>query len=263
MEKRSVGGYVYAGTAVRYLMDCNGGELIFEKGAVLENIDGLSRRLLDYELHVTWRVAANLRALSDEWRREQTESPDESQDNRVLTQGEAEQVRRAAMICRETLLAEAAGKIAYIAEDKRYTVEKLTGDMRSLFVPDAFDELPAIAQDDFVSAGRAVAFMLPTAAAFHMLRGTEAALRDFYSRLVRRGRIPEPRMWGPIIVDLKRRSSPPPELLTTTLDSLRKHFRNPTQHPEKTYDIDEAQDLLASAIDAVNQMHRHLRATGR
>ena len=104
-----------------------------------------------------------------------------------------------------------------------------------------------------------LAFELPTAAAFHFLRGTEEALRDFYLKSVKRDRIKEPRMWGPIVSHLRTRKKPPPALLLDNLDSLRSNFRNPTQHPEKVFDLDEAQDLLALAIDSINRMSRYSR----
>lgn len=257
MEQRPVSGYVYIGTAIRYLMECRPGTPKDGRGYVLDNIAGLDRRLMQYELHVTRRVLNGIFQTASEWR-DESQPGDGVDDVRRLTEEEAESLRECASVGRETLLAEAAGKVAYVAEDKRYTVEKLTSEVHSLFASGVFDQLPEIAQGDFRSAGRAIAFMLPTAGAFHILRGSESALRDYYSRFVRRGRIPEPRMWGAIVADLKKKSTAPPELLVTSLDSLRKHYRNPTQHPEKIYDIDEVQDLLAGSIDVVNQMYRNL-----
>lgn len=265
VEKRSVDGYVYVGTAIRYLVDCQEGYGVFTPGGVVDNIESLNRKLMVYELFVTVRVLGRLSDTVREWREEAAAHEDEEawEESRALTGDEADKVRAAANTGRETLLAEASGKVAYIAEDKRYTVEKLTDQIETLFAVGVFDELPTIAQEDFTASGRAIAFMLPTAAAFHILRGTEAALRGYYARLVLRGRIAEPRMWAAIVADLRAKSTPPPDLLTTSLDSLRKHYRNPTQHPDKSYDIDEVQDLLASAIDVVNQMHRHLTQCGR
>jgi hypothetical protein len=46
------------------------------------------------------------------------------------------------------------------------------------------------------------------------------------------------------------------------LDGIRVHFRNPTQHPEAFYTLDEAQDLLNQTITAVNMIHRELPKTG-
>ena len=49
-------------------------------------------------------------------------------------------------------------------------------------------------------------------------------------------------------------SHSPDATLTHSLDGLRRHFRNPTQHPDKVYDVDEAQDLFAACLDATNRM---------
>ncbi len=41
---------------------------------------------------------------------------------------------------------------------------------------------------------------------------------------------------------------------------IRKNYRNPTQHPEKFYTTDEAQDLLNSSIVAINSICRAIEA---
>lgn len=128
--------------------------------------------------------------------------------------------------------------------------------------PGVYDALPDLAKYDLEEGGKAIAFDLPTAAAFHLLRGTEGVLRDFYCRVVRRDRISEPRMWAAMVNGMRGKRNAPSDLLLGNLDSLRSNFRNPTQHPEKTYDADEVQDLLALAIDSINRMHRHLADRG-
>jgi len=54
---------------------------------------------------------------------------------------------------------------------------------------------------------------------------------------------------------LRRKGRPPKELLDQ-LDLLREHFRNPTQHPERVYDLDGVQDLLGLCLNAIKQMAR-------
>jgi hypothetical protein len=62
-------------------------------------------------------------------------------------------------------------------------------------------------------------------------------------------------MWGAMVQDLrKRRKARPYEVLINNLDNIRNSFRNPTQHPEKIYDIHEVQDLWGICIDAINRM---------
>jgi hypothetical protein len=125
--------------------------------------------------------------------------------------------------------------------------------------PGVFKELPEVAQYDFLQAGRCIAFELPTAAAFPLMRGTEDVLRWFYCSVVKRERV-SPLRWGPMTSHLGGRRSPPPDVLLANLDNLRRSFRNPTQHPDKIYDIEEAQDLLALSIDVVSRMVKFVQS---
>lgn len=259
MEKRTTYGYIYLGTVVRYLLDALEGTALHASGTVAENVRNLRGLLAQYEFHVTSRVSGRLWELLDEWETELREHEDDEAwiQNRGLSKSECEILRDTCGIVRETLLAEAEGKVAFITSDKRYTVEKLLDGMGSVFGVGVFEKLPDLATFDFVEGGKALAYELPTAAAFHFLRGTEAVLREFYSHVVRRNRIKEPRMWAAMVSDMREKRNAPAKIVLDNLDSLRTNFRNPTQHPEKVYDLDEAQDLLALAIDSINRMIRH------
>jgi hypothetical protein len=59
-----------------------------------------------------------------------------------------------------------------------------------------------------------------------------------------------------MIKHLRERRSAPPKVLLDHLDGIRTNFRNPTQHPDATYDIHEAQDLFSVCVDAVNRAAR-------
>lgn len=80
----------------------------------------------------------------------------------------------------------------------------------------------------------------------------------FYHSIVKRKRMTIP-LWGPTVDALKKRRNPPPVELLNNLDNIRRSFRNPTQHPEKIYDIQEVQDLFALCVDAIDRMIRHLK----
>ena len=60
-------------------------------------------------------------------------------------------------------------------------------------------------------------------------------------------------MWGPMVEKLRNKRNPKPETqLLDQLDMIRTNFRNPTQHPQKIYDMEEAQDLMHLSIVALN-----------
>jgi hypothetical protein len=262
MEKRSTAAYVWIGTAVRYLQDSREHARIFGRARLEGNIDDLLVSLERAEFFVSLRLAAPLAEMVEGWRAEfeEHDGDEEWAESRRLTTDEATRLLRTAGTLRDAVVAEAAGQVAYVASDGRYLVAKLLEDIGALMGQGVYEKLPDLAKFDFEEAGKAIAFDLPTAAAFHLLRGTEAVLRDFYMKVVKRDRIPEPRMWAAIVADLRKRRSAPPAMLLNNLDSLRAHYRNPTQHPEKTYDLDEAQDLLALAFDAVGRMVRHIES---
>jgi hypothetical protein len=155
---------------------------------------------------------------------------------------------------RNTFFAEILGFNAYVVTDKRMDIKKLVDKVDGLFSPNVFESLPAIARYDFKEAGLCVAFELPTAAAFHILRGTEDVLRIYYKRYIRPVRLGL--TWGQIINELrnKRSGKKPDSILLNHLDNIRNSFRNPTQHPDKIYDINEVQDLFSLCIDVVSRM---------
>jgi hypothetical protein len=174
-----------------------------------------------------------------------------------LTAVEVTQLRKAAEDVFTTLQAESEGQIIFVTTPKRFDMSRLLGDVGALMAPGVYDVLSDVAQHDFAEAGRCVAYELPTASAFHLLRGTEDVLRWFYCSTVKRDRV-DPLLWFAMSVHLSKRRTPPPAVLLANLDNLRKSFRNPTQHPEMIYDIEEVQDLFALAIDVVSRMVHQL-----
>jgi len=60
-------------------------------------------------------------------------------------------------------------------------------------------------------------------------------------------------MWGNMIIGLNKRRDRKVGLLKR-LEYIKDSFRNPTSHPEATYNIEGAQDLLGLCIDVINSM---------
>ena len=245
MKSRSIDHYIYFGTALRYLQDVKSGTSVHDKGYILDNIDGFLDRVVAFELPVTERACDKLILTRDTLRG--------VPKDHVLTDDEALGLTKIMDDVRRTLFAEAGGNVAFIVTDKRIDVNKLLRNVPALFAPGVADSLPDIAQHDMTEAGRCIAFELPTAAAFHILRATEDALRHFYCCVVRQKRV-KPLLWGRMVTSLRERKKQPPAALLDNLDNIRRSFRNPTQHPEKIYDIQEVQDLFSLCADVVNRM---------
>lgn len=162
----------------------------------------------------------------------------------------------------KTLDSELMLRHAFILTKKRFSTDDLMYNPQNLLTKSNFSVLPKIVQFDFGEACRCISFDLPTSAAFHLMRSAEGTLRLYYTSIVKRDRV-DPLLWGPIIQHLQRRSDSPKKSLTDNLDNIRTNYRNPTQHPEATYDIDEAQDLLSLTIDVINKMLKDLIDRGK
>lgn len=236
------------GTTVRYLQDARSHNPVHGKGAILANIDGLLSRLDELNLRVTKRASTEL----EEIRSDLSEAAPDAK----LTNAQSQKLRDAITNLRRTLEAELKGIFAYTISPKRLDIEKLTDDAASLFSPGVYDSLTDIAQYDLTEAGRCLAFERPTAAAFHLMRATEEVLRGYYCHYVKRDRI-SPLLWFPMIQSLQsHRKAKANDALHRNLDNIRISFRNPTQHPDKVYDIHEAQDLFGLCVDVINRMRK-------
>jgi hypothetical protein len=245
MQSKSIWEYIMFGTSLRYLQDAREGWPVHKEEYVLQNIDWFLEKLQPFGLKVTARASFGLRALRDEFAKLDKEHK--------LTAQEAKKLGGIMNDLRNTLNAEARGIVAFVVTDKRLDVNRLLQDLRGLLAPKVFDAMPDIARYDFTEAGRCIAFERPTAAAFHLLRGTESVFRNYYCSIVRRNRV-KPLLWGAMVESLGKCRKPPERPLLDNLDNIRRSFRNPTQHPEKVYDIEEVQDLFGLCVDVVNRM---------
>lgn len=250
MIPRPIQSYFFFGTAVRYLQDAIVGYRIgdYPDGwAVRTNLQQIFSYMNDLNLKVSslTDAARTLRGLLGEL--------EQCGDDEGLSAEHVNKLCTGIEKLRETLEAEMRATQAYMLVPKRVDVSRLIEDPASLFAPGVFEKLPEIARYDIVEAARCIAFELPTAAAFHLMRATEAVLRVFYISVVRRGR--RARMWGEILTDLRKKCAGKAHaVLLNHLDHIRQAFRNPTQHPDARYDIHEVQDLWSLVVDAVNRM---------
>lgn len=247
MEKKSIDDYFFFGTAVRYLQDVPEGYPIFKTGFILDNINICLEQLDKLELIVTKNASFDLTKFRDKLMKI-------SDKNATLTAEQAKELNQICHTLRPTLLAELQTHEAYIITPKRFDTDKLLNDVSSLMSPNIYSSLPEITQYDLMEAGKCIAFERPTAAAFHLLRATEAVLRHFYCTLIRTKRVPK-LLWGDMVQDLRARKPTKKHItLYNNLDNIRHSYRNPTQHPEAIYDIHEVQDLLPLCFEAISRM---------
>jgi hypothetical protein len=114
--------------------------------------------------------------------------------------------------------------------------------------------LPKGTKDDFDQAGKCIAFDVPTAAAFHLLRGTEAVIREYYELLVPGDKKAKPHMrsWGVYIRLLNNHKADP--TIMSLLTMMKDVYRNPVIHPEEMYTDERVQVLFGLCVGAVVQL---------
>ncbi|MFN8225068.1 MAG: hypothetical protein U0R50_17685 [Gaiellales bacterium] len=246
MEARPVYDYILTGMVHWYLQHIQPGAPVHGEQGLVTAIRNHQSRLALFRLQVTTNAGWELNGI----REELAALP----PGAVLAPEVAERLRRCVAGMERTLNSEAQTLSVFVVGDKRFETRKLLYEMSSMLRAGTFAQLPIHASRDLSEAGKCIAFERPTAAAFHLLRATEAVLRHYYSCVVKRNRLSQPWLWKPMTDQLGNRRQPPPKVLLDALDGLRTNFRNPTAHPEKNYDVDEAQDLLASCVDVINRM---------
>ncbi len=149
--------------------------------------------------------------------------------------------------------AEAKLHYTYSVSEKRIDINKLLFDVGSLFAIDVYDSLPFAIQQDFKEGGSCIAFELPTSAAFNILRGVEGLLRFLLKKLVPQADVSN-LTWGSVIKSLRSLKNDNLSILLDNCDRIRENYRNPTFHPEKVYNIEEAQDLFNMCVGVVNDI---------
>lgn len=252
MQRRPIYGYYSFGYNYRRLrFDTLDDPVRGGDDSLAKAIDEFLDTLFELDLRVTWTAGKELRAL----RARLDEMPQSATVDAALSK----EVEDAVDMLDRTLDAELHLSSAYILTPKRFGIEELVQAPQKLLGNRVYGRLSPMCQFDFTEACRCIAFSVPTAAAFHLMRTVEGRLRDYYRDIVKRGRV-DPLLWAKMVHHLRRRRDKPPEALLDSLDKIRVNFRNPTQHPDARYDLDEAQDLMAIAVESLNRMDRDSRS---
>lgn len=226
------------------------------KGRTNENvlffINDYLEKIISLELQVTSHVVKGLQEIIHKLKAEKS---DDKISDELLTQ-----IVKIVEGADKTLDAELELKKVLSVTPKRFDLGMLLERPQGLLAAESWDCLSETGKKDFGQATRCVAMSLATAAAFHLMRAVEEAVKLLYFEYVKQNRMEKP-MWGPMLDKLRAKNRPKPSSeLIDQLDIIRKNFRNPTQHPEKFYSMDEAQDLLNGSIVAINGVCREICA---
>ncbi len=139
--------------------------------------------------------------------------------------------------------------IFFIPPKGIYKTDDLINQAENMFSEEIRKAIPPQAITDVHEAGRCVAFELPTAAGFHVLRATEALTREYYKFVTTKdsGKTD----WGTCIEELREQESADKGLLDL-LDQIREE-RNTVMHPRRNLTMDEAIAVVNLAQAAISR----------
>ncbi|PII18989.1 hypothetical protein CR919_14975 [Stenotrophomonas sp. LMG 10879] len=217
--------------------------------ALIETLKEFLEKAAELELSVTLKAAEDLKPLLEELRKVEGEI---SADLEKRIKKEINGLDR-------TLDAELKLREAFLLTKKNFAINDLLESPQRLLSTGTWESLSATSRRDFKLAARQIALSQSTAAAFHLMRALEAQVKSLYFFFKKTKRLDKP-MWGPMIKELRDKRKPKPsDKLLDLLDGMRRNFRNPTQHPEIFYTLEEAQDLFSQTIGALNSISRELK----
>ena len=141
---------------------------------------------------------------------------------------------------------------AYVVSQKgAYSTPDLVEQAENMIPEKTRNLLPASVIKDVREAGRCLAFDLPTASGFHILRAVELVMHELWQHVKVSGD-KKPTNWGAYIDKFEKTGIE--KKVTTMLRNLKDLYRNPTAHPEDTLEEEEAITLLALGVSAIQQM---------
>ncbi|WP_429078684.1 hypothetical protein [Aeromonas veronii] len=250
MEDRSSYDYIQLGIIIRLLQ--NGLHNYKFALKAIEDFEELIKEI-NFEVTVAMTNSVSYSDLKEIIKEKSISTPDDN-----MSKDETAELRNIFRDIEKIVFAESSTKNIYTIPSRRYNSLYLLKTPQKLFKQGHFEKLSALAQSDISSSAKCILFGESTASAFHMLRGTEDTLKQYYYLHRKQKRLAKP-MWGNMVEQLKaKKNNKPPKPLLDALDMIRANYRNPTQHPEAVYTIDTAQDLFGVCLDVLGKMAEEL-----
>jgi len=248
--------YIVLGGRIRYLAGRNVGDSIIGSNLIWQNLQWLKRDLEELEFRVSFNLfERKFKQLEDDFT-ELSEIDDLDKNSNKLTKEQRDDLFKSIIAIEDTVFSEGKEHVIASPTPRRFSLDHLLNNPDLILGKEVFNSLTDIAKYDLKSCCKNLAFESPTSAAFHILRCIEECVRMLYRAYFPRKESSRP--WGPLERELidKPKKPQPESILLEHLTHLRKRFRNPTDHPEKIYEIEEAEDLVHMAVDVINRIAR-------
>lgn len=128
--------------------------------------------------------------------------------------------------------------------------EKFLDSTRSVFNPQVIYDLQ--------QSGKCLAFEIPTAMAFHVMRATESLIKDYYAALVGKAWPYAQRDWGKYLTELEKIPDVN-KVITSRLGEIKNLNRNPLIHPEEIVPLAEAPIIYDLCNGVIYYMAEEIR----
>lgn len=143
-----------------------------------------------------------------------------------------------------------------------YSTYDLAENAEAIFSAPLRSVIPATAQSEFNTAGRALVFGMGTAAAVHMLRAIETTLKLYYETFAGAPAAKGERNYAMYVKKLvaltededKEKTTRPDMRVIQMLVQIKTHYRNPLMTPEAVTSVDEATQLFGMASALISLM---------
>ena len=175
-----------------------------------------------------------------------------------------EQIADTALELELLLRSEFAIQPSYLVTPKGgYDVDILTSTPKDAFPPNLLQKVPE-AEYDITECAKALAFELPTACGFHLMRVFEAVLKKYYLITLRDGNLLDKngcnKSIGTLIQEMLNNRTPDKEkdnkinAVIDILKSIKDNYRNPLIHLEINMEIQEVLVLFGVIYGAISLM---------
>ncbi|MFY9287317.1 MAG: hypothetical protein WAO98_02320 [Alphaproteobacteria bacterium] len=141
-----------------------------------------------------------------------------------------------------------------------YSTFDLAENAQNVFAENLRSVIPSAAQDEFNSAGRALAFGLGTASAIHLLRAIEVTLKIYYEAFAGPVSTKAERTFSiylkklSTMADDEEAKARPDKRVVQMLAQIKDHYRNPLMTAENSVSANEATQLFGMASALISLM---------
>jgi hypothetical protein len=143
-------------------------------------------------------------------------------------------------------------KAYFVIKKRGYDVSDLVSQAEVLFPPELRAKVPE-AIPDIQQAGKCIAFEIPTAAGFHLMRALELVLRLYFDAVGKGEPRPSTNNMGDYLATMSQKGLGDSKTIAV-LKQIKDLHRNEFIHPETTLTLDEAIGVLGIAQSAISYM---------